>query len=47
MGAESENETTGTEEIVTPNIPVTKKILDGQLIIIRNGEMYNAQGQRL
>ena len=47
MGAESENEATGTEDIITPSVQFTKKIVDGQLIIIRDGVKYNAQGQKL
>jgi hypothetical protein len=47
MGTSAENTTTGTEDVVSPTDNVIKKIVDGQLIIIRGGEMYNAQGQRL
>lgn len=47
MGAESENTTTGVEGIVVPEGQTIKVISNGQLIIIRNGEMYNAQGQKL
>ena len=47
MGAESENEATGTEDIITPSVQFTKKIVEGQLIIIRDGVKYNAQGQKL
>lgn len=47
MGAEGENTTTGVEGIVVPEGQTIKVISNGQLIIIRNGEMYNAQGQKL
>jgi uncharacterized repeat protein (TIGR02543 family) len=47
MGAEEENETTGTENIVAPEGQTLKLIENGQLIIIRNGEKFNAQGVRL
>lgn len=47
MGAEGENTTTGVEGIVVPEGQRIKVISNGQLIIIHNGEMYNAQGVRL
>ena len=47
MGAESENTATGVEGIIVPEGQTIKVISNGQLIIIRNGEMYNAQGQKL
>ena len=47
MGTSAENTTTGTEDVVSPTDNVIKKIVDGQLIIIRDGEKFNAQGQRL
>ena len=47
MGAEEENETTGTENIVAPEGQTLKLIENGQLIIIRNGEKYNVQGIKL
>ena len=47
MGTESENTATGTEDIVTPEGTTLKLIENGQLVIIRNGEKFNAQGQRL
>ena len=47
MGAESENTTTGVEGIVVPEGQTIKVISNGQLIIIRNGEKFNAQGVRL
>lgn len=47
MGAEGENTTTGVEGIVVPEGQTIKVISNGQLIIIRNGEKFNAQGVRL
>ena len=47
MGTSGENVETGTEGAVTPNIEVIKRIENGQVIIIRDGVKYNAQGQRL
>lgn len=44
MGTESENEATGTEDVVAPAGQTLKLIENGQLIIIRGGEKYNAQG---
>ena len=41
-----ENVETGVEDIITTDAPV-KVIENGQLIIIRGGEKYNVQGQRL
>lgn len=41
-----ENETTGVDNITTGE-NVVKTIENGQLIIIRNGEKFNAQGQKL
>ena len=46
MSVTGENEATGFENIITTNAPV-KVIENGQLIIIRNGEKFNAQGQKL
>ena len=43
----NENQTTGVEDIANPEGQVLKTIVNGQLIIIRGGEMYNVQGQRL
>ena len=40
----SENETTGVDNITTSE-NATKAIVNGQLVIIRDGEMYNVQGQ--
>ena len=42
-----EDEATGVEDITAPEGQVLKVIENGQLIIIRNGEKYNVQGQRL
>ena len=42
----SENEATGLNNITT-NEKTTKAIVNGQLVIIRGGEMYNVQGQKL
>ena len=47
MAVEGENAETGFENIVLPEGQTLKAIVNGQLIIIRDGEMYNAQGQRL
>ena len=41
-----ENVETGVEDIITTDAP-TKVIENGQLIIIRGGEKYNVQGQKL
>ena len=45
MDVEGENEATGFENITAPADKAVKAIINGQLIIIRDGEMYNAQGQ--
>jgi hypothetical protein len=42
-----ENEETALDNLSTPQQKAVKVIYNGQLIIIRNGEMYNAQGVRL
>ena len=42
-----ENETTGFDQIVAPKGETIKAIVNGQLVIIRGGEMYNVQGQKL
>ena len=47
MGAESENTATGVEGIIVPEGQTIKVISNGQLIIIRNGEKFNAQGIKL
>ena len=47
MGTTGENTATGTENAVTPQVQVTKIIENGQVVIIRNGEKFNAMGQRL
>ena len=46
MGVHGENGTTGLDNIMTTDAPV-KAIENGQLIIIRGGEKFNAQGVRL
>ncbi len=43
----NENTATGIDGIVVPEGETVKVIVNGQLIIIRNGEKFNAQGQRL
>ena len=45
--AAEENEATGFENIVAPEGQTIKAIVNGQLVIIRGGEMYNIQGQKL
>ena len=47
MSTKGENEATAFDNIQLPNANSQKLIINGQLIIIRDGEMYNAQGQRL
>ena len=47
MSTQGENETTGFENIVAPEGETIKAIVNGQLIIIRGGEKFNAQGQKL
>ena len=47
MGVTGENQTTGFENITAPEGKATKVLRNGQIIIIRNGQMYNAQGQKL
>ena len=47
MAVEGENGETGFDNIQLPNANSQKLIINGQLIIIRDGEMYNAQGVRL
>ena len=42
-----ENQTTGLDNITNGENTTIKVIENGQLIIIRNGEKFNAQGQRL
>ena len=46
MGTAGENEATGLDNITTTDTPV-KVIVNGQLIIIREGVKYNVQGVRL
>ena len=43
----SENAATGLDNITNGENTVIKTIENGQLIIIRNGEKFNAQGQKL
>jgi hypothetical protein len=45
MSTKGENEATGFENITAPAGKTIKAVVNGQLIIIRDGEMYNAQGQ--
>jgi hypothetical protein len=47
MSVQGENGETGFENITAPAGKTVKAIVNGQLIIIRDGEMYNAQGVRL
>jgi hypothetical protein len=47
MGVTSENAATGLENITNGENTTIKVIENGQLIIIRNGEKFNAQGVRL
>ena len=47
MGVHGENGTTGLDNIVAPEGQLIKTIENGQLIIIRGGEKFNAQGVRL
>ena len=42
-----ENAETGFENIVAPEGQAVKAIVNGQLIIIRDGVKYNVQGQKL
>ena len=46
MSTNGENEATGFENITAPEGQAIKAIVNGQLIIIRDGEMYNAMGVR-
>jgi hypothetical protein len=47
MGSSGENTETGTENALTPNVEVIKRIENGQVIIIRDGVKYNLQGQKI
>ena len=47
MAVEGENGETGFENITAPEGQSVKAIVNGQLIIIRDGEMYNAMGVKL
>ena len=46
LGAAGENAETSVDNIITSDAPI-KVIENGQLIIIRGGEKYNVQGQKL
>ena len=46
MGVQGENEATGFENITAPEGETKKVLINGQLIIIRGGEKFNAQGVR-
>jgi hypothetical protein len=46
MSVQGENAETGFENITAPEGETKKVLINGQLIIIRDGEMYNAQGVR-
>jgi hypothetical protein len=46
MSVQGENAETGFENITAPEGKTVKAIVNGQLIIIRNGEKFNAQGVR-
>jgi hypothetical protein len=35
---------TAVEDITTDNTNISKRIINGQLVIIRNGQMYDATG---
>ena len=47
MGVQGENAETSFENITAPEGETKKVLINGQLIIIRNGEKFNVQGQRL
>jgi hypothetical protein len=47
MGAAGDDQATGVEGLMTPNDQAVKVIENGQLVIIRGAEKYNAQGVRL
>ena len=47
MSVQGENGETAIDNLTAPAGKTIKAIVNGQLIIIRDGEMYNAQGQRL
>jgi hypothetical protein len=40
-----DNAATGVENITSPQTTAIKTMIDGQIVIIRNGAMYNLQGQ--
>lgn len=47
MGVQGENGATGLDQIVAPEGQTVKAIVNGQLVIIRGSEKFNAQGQKL
>ena len=47
MSVQGENEATGFENITAPEGETKKVLINGQLIIIRGNEKFNAQGVRL
>jgi hypothetical protein len=47
LNTTGENAATGIGDVVVPTEQATKVIINGQLIIIRDGEKFNVQGQRL
>ena len=47
LNTTGENATTGIGDVVMPTEQVSKVMINGQLIIIRDGEKFNVQGQRL
>lgn len=47
MDVQGENQATELENILAPEGQILKVIENSQLIIIRNGEKYNVQGQKL
>jgi hypothetical protein len=47
LNVTSENTTTGLDNITNGENTTIKVIENGQLVIIRNGEKFNAQGQKL
>jgi hypothetical protein len=47
LGTSGENAESGFEDIIAPEGKVIKVIENGQLIMIRDGEKYNVQGQKL
>lgn len=47
LNTTGENAATGIGDVVVPTEQATKVIINGQLIIIRDGVKYNVQGQKL